>query len=348
MSRSLKFVVMAVLVTAVSGCTVHDTEAPDLTGPSEFATRIAMSLVPDHILQDGFSQTVLNIEATGGDGRPVRGLGLRIDITEGGVIYDLGTLSSKNLVTGDDGRARATYTAPPKEIDGTGHIITFIVTPIGTDYSGADVRSADLRLMPAGVVLPPNAAPIARFTATPDGPKIYETVSFDASTTTDVSPINGQEFTCGPNCTYTWDFGDGTTATGVFTTHQFRTAGTYQVRLTVADSQGAAAQTALAINVGAGTPPTAEFVFSPTSPAVGQTVFFNASGSLAATGRTLVSFSWDFGNGGSAQGRTTSQAYNLAGRYNVTLTVTDDIGQTATKSVSVTVGSPTTTAASMR
>ncbi len=348
MSRSLKFLVMAVLVTAVSGCTVHDTEAPDLTGPSEFATRIALSLVPDTIPQDGFSQSVLNIEVTGADGRPVRGLGLRIDISEGGVLYDIGTLSSKSLVTGDDGRARATYTAPPKEVNGRGHVVTLIVTPIATDYSGADVRSVDVRLTVAGVINPPNAAPIARFTADPANPKVFDTVSFDASTTTDVSPITGDEFMCGPSCVYTWDFGDSSTANGIFATHQFRSAGTYQVRLTATDALGLSSQTARPISVGAGTPPTAEFVFSPTTPAVGQTVFFNANGSQAATGRTLVSYSWDFGNGRSAEGTTTSRSYNLAGTYNVTLTVTDDIGQTATKTASVTVGSTTTTRASMR
>jgi PKD repeat protein len=336
MSRSLKFLVMAVLVTAVSGCTVHDTEAPDLTGPSEFATRIALTLVPDHILQDGFSQTVLNVEATGGDGRPVRGLGLRIDITENGLLYDLGTLSSKNVVTGDDGRARATYTAPPKEIDGAGHIVTFIVTPIGTDYSGADVRSADLRLLPAGVVLPPNAAPVARFTATPSTPTALATVSFDASSTTDVD-LGGNEIPC-PSCTFIWSFGDGGTATGVFATHQYRSAGTYQVRLTATDPQGLSSQAAQAITVGAGTPPTADFVFSPQSPAVSQTVFFNASGSKAATGRTITSYAWDFGNGRAAEGVTASRAFNTPGTFNVTLTVTDDAGQINSKTTAITVG----------
>src|SRR5687768_4781699 len=74
MSTLTKRLGLAVMVAAVSAsCTVKDTNAPALAGPSELAMRIALSLQPDSILQDGFSQTALNIEVTGADGRPVRG-----------------------------------------------------------------------------------------------------------------------------------------------------------------------------------------------------------------------------------------------------------------------------------
>jgi PKD repeat protein len=68
---------------------------------------------------------------------------------------------------------------------------------------------------------------------------VLDSVVFDASASTD----EGDR--CGPACAYDWEFGDGSTSTGVFASHQYRTPGTMQVRLTVTDVRGAAASIAL-------------------------------------------------------------------------------------------------------
>lgn len=332
MSTFTKCGLLALMVVTAAACTVKDTEAPPLSGPSELGLRLHLSLVPDSIFQDGFSQTALNIEATGADGRPVRGLAMRIDITEGGVLYDLGTLSAKNVVTGDDGRARAVYTAPPRELEGEGRIVTFLVTPIGDDYRAAAARQVDLRLIPPGVILPPNGAPVPDFTFAPLDVKVGDVVNFDASRTTD------EGVACGQRCTYSWDFGDRTTSSGIFTTHQFRDVSTFQVRLTVTDQRGVSATIAKTVTVGASQAPTASFEFSPTNPAAGQMIFFNASSSSAAPGRYIVSYDWDFGSGRTASGVTVNKGYDTAGTYNVTLTVTDDVGQTKSVTRTVAVG----------
>src|SRR5687768_10084139 len=116
MSTLTKRLGLAVLMAAVSvSCTVKVTDAPPLAGPSELAMRIALTLNPDSILQDGASQTALNVEVTCADGRPQRGLTLRIDMVKNGIYYDFGTLSAKTVVTGDDGRDRAIYTSPPRQ-----------------------------------------------------------------------------------------------------------------------------------------------------------------------------------------------------------------------------------------
>jgi PKD repeat protein len=315
------------LAAVASACTIQEMEAPALVGPSEFALRIALQASPDSILMDGGSQSVISIEATGVDGRPVRGLALRLETTDGAAIFDIGTLSAKTVVTGDDGRARVIYTAPRGTVGG---VVTILVTPIGTDFRGEQPRSIQLRLVPPGVILPPNAAPVPLFTFTPTAPTTFQTVTFDASQTQDEFNPDGTPRLCGAACTYQWDFGDGTTATGIFATHQFRTVGNFLVRLTATDARGESAQTAQTITVGAGAPPTGAFTFSPANPAINEPVLFNASGVTPAPGRRIVSYEWNFGNGRTGTGVTASTSYGAVGSYNVTLTVTDDAGNRTT------------------
>jgi hypothetical protein len=74
---------------------------------------------------------------------------------------------------------------------------------------------------------------------------------------------------------------------------------------------------------------------------VGATVTFDGSGSVDPDG-TIASFAWSFGDATSATGATTSHAFTAEGRYTVTLTVTDNLGATATDTATVAVGSTTT------
>lgn len=334
--RTTTRLLLLLAACGAAACTVKETSAPPLTGPSELSLRVGLQVVPDSILQDGASQAVLAIEATGGDGRPVRGLPLRVETWFNDVQQDFGTLSAKSVTTGDDGRARVIYTAPPRpsEPSDVGTVVSLRVIPIGNDFTGEIYRSVALRLVTPGVVLPPNNAPQPQFTYTPSSPLPLTNVVFDASTTTD------EGVACGPSCTYAWDFGDGTNGSGIFATHQFRSTGTYQVRLTATDSRGSSATLAQAVQVGAGVPPTASFTFSPSSNiATGQTIFFTAEASRPSAGRRIVSYDWNFGSGRTGTGVTTTKTYDTPGTYVVTLTVTDDAGGQGTTSQSVTVGS---------
>lgn len=338
---------IALLITALAttACTVQETPAPSTwTGPSELALRIAMQVVPDSILQDGASQAALSIEAGGPDGRPVRGLPLRVEVMYDGIVQDFGTLSSKSVVTGEDGRARVTYTAPPRPSQPVeqGNRIVLRVIPIGSDYQGEVSREVELRLVTPGLLLPPNSAPQPSFTFSPSTPLPLTDIIFDASGTTD------EGVTCGASCTYRWEFGDGTTATGIFGKHQYKTLGNYQVRLTATDARGASGTIAQSMSIGAGIPPTAAFTFSPTTVNVGQTVFFNAEGSKAAAGRRIVSYDWDFGSGATASGITASRSFSVAAPYVVTLVVTDDAGEKHTATNTVTVGAGTAFTAALK
>lgn len=71
------------------------------------------------------------------------------------------------------------------------------------------------------------------------------TARFDASGSSDAE---------GPLVSYDWDFGDGTSGTGVTAEHTYASAGTYQAVLTVVDQEGATASTQQDVQVAAAAP----------------------------------------------------------------------------------------------
>jgi hypothetical protein len=69
---------------------------------------------------------------------------------------------------------------------------------------------------------------------------------------------------------------------------------------------------------------------------VGESVQFDGSQSSDSDG-SIASYLWDFGDGTSGEGVTTSHTYGIAETYAVTLAVTDDDGATATDTAVVNV-----------
>jgi len=67
-------------------------------------------------------------------------------------------------------------------------------------------------------------------------------------------------------------------------------------------------------------------------PIVGETVTFNASASYDPDGY-IVSYEWDFGDDATGTGMIVTHAYDVAGDYIVTLNITDDDGETDTKTL---------------
>lgn len=320
------------IVVLAGACTLSDQDPPPLTGPSEFAESIVIAVSPDVLPQDGASQSFITVTARDANAQPIRNLTMRTETAVEGTLRDFGTLSARSVVTGSDGRATLVYTAPPSPAVSPDDflLVDIVVTPFGTDFSNSSRRTASIRLVPQGMVIPPgNLA--AAFTVTPTAPQENQTVLFDASTSK------------GSIATYSWDFGDGRSGAGQTTSHAYSTAGTYVARLTISDSFGRTASSVLSITVGTGAPPTATFVFSPGAPAPGDDVFFNGSGSKATgPGRRLENFRWDFGDGTVADsGELVSHRYPVAGEYSVTLVVTDDVGRrSAPFTVKVTVAIP--------
>lgn len=82
-------------------------------------------------------------------------------------------------------------------------------------------------------------------------------------------------------------------------------------------------------------PPVANFAFSPPSPVTGQVVSFDGSSSFDPDG-SVLEWSWNFGDGSFfGFGPFTSHTYSSIGSYTVTLTVRDNAGLSASKSVTL-------------
>ena len=85
-------------------------------------------------------------------------------------------------------------------------------------------------------------------------------------------------------------------------------------------------------------PPIAYFIYIPADPVVGEIVVFDASASYDPDG-TIVSYTWNFGDGAYGSGITTTHIYNASGTYTATLTVMDNsssgLTATATSTVKV-------------
>ncbi len=177
----------------------------------------------------------------------------------------------------------------------------------------------------------PNQPPIAAFSYSPANPMVGQWVQFDGSASFDPD---------GTITAYTWNFGDGSTASGVSRYHKFTAPGTYTVTLTVTDNGGLTNTTTQTVQVGVpNQAPTAAFSYSPAHPGVGQWVKFDGSASFDPDG-SITTYSWNFGDGSTGTGASVYHQFTAPGNYTVTLTVTDNNGLTNSTSQTVQITAP--------
>ena len=146
---------------------------------------------------------------------------------------------------------------------------------------------------------------------------------------------------------YEWDFGDGTTGTGVKPSHVYSSTGTYTITLTVTDDDGLTDSDTTTVKVSKPyEPPSPTPNKPPVADAgpdlkalVNRTVRFDGSGSSDPDG-SIMSWTWDFGDGTTATGVEVSHTYTEPGHYTVTLTVRDNRGKKRSDICTVTISVP--------
>ncbi len=129
-------------------------------------------------------------------------------------------------------------------------------------------------------------------------------------------PINFTSQSTGPNLTYAWDFGDGTTSTGPAPVHAYTTDGLYTVKLVVTDEYGCMDSASKPAYVRIITPIASFDMSDSVSTCPPLVVQFTNTSSVSNTIR------WDFGDGTFSQVANPSHFYSYPGIYNVVLTVT--------------------------
>jgi PKD repeat protein len=233
--KGMSFTLACLAAVIASGCTVHQTEAPDLTGPSEFALSVAMAASPDTLFSGGLQQSSISVVARDPSGAPKANQTFRLNTAVGGAYVTYGTLSLQTVVTGSDGRATAIYTMPaftPFDAGTPSRQVSVVATPIGTDYSGAVSHSVDLLVVPPPVPTAVTGSPTASLTASTAAAKVGQLVTFDGS---------GSQASSGRSIAlYYWNFGDGllNEEHGSDASHVFTTPGTYTVVLGIQDDLG--------------------------------------------------------------------------------------------------------------
>jgi len=167
-----------------------------------------------------------------------------------------------------------------------------------------------------------NLAPVADFAATVTGLSVAFT---DLSTDPDGSVIS-----------WYWRFGDGNVSFDRSPVHVYEAGDTYTVTLSVVDNRTASDSQTKSVTVAApgNTAPVAGF-----SAIVTDLTATFTDESTDSDG-SVVAWSWDFGDGSSSTAQSPAHTYGAAGDYNVTLTVTDDLGATDAETQTVTVAAP--------
>ncbi len=123
--------------------------------------------------------------------------------------------------------------------------------------------------------------------------------------------------------TFSWDFGDGATSNLESPLHQYTTSGTYTISLAVTSINGCPASITETITVTKDPNVAAGFIINDADQCADGNGYNFANSSTVASGYTITSYSWDFGDGTPfVNTENPSHTYASPGNYTVTLTTT--------------------------
>ncbi len=221
--------------------------------------------------------------------------------------------------------------------------IAHVYNTAGTYQATLQVRDSkgltDSKSLTITVSPKPNTPPQALFSISPNPAWTGDTVTLDASASTDTED--------GANIQVRWDFeGDGTFDTAYsYTktiTHVYLTAGVYSPKLEVMDSKAAVSTVThpITINLKQNTPPVAELTSNPANGTTATLFTLDASGSTDAEDGKALQFRFDWENDGTwdTTWSTTPSAthtWSTTGLKTVKVEVKDSGDATATKTVSI-------------
>ncbi|MEM8887121.1 MAG: PKD domain-containing protein, partial [Bacteroidota bacterium] len=137
-----------------------------------------------------------------------------------------------------------------------------------------------------------------------------------------------------PMTSWIWDFGDGSPLSFAQNpTHTYTVGGTYTVSLVVSDGINCRDTLTRNTYIQVYDPPVAAFNVTPSQDCIPMNVAFSDVSTNGTA--SIVSWAWDFGDGGNSSVPNPSYSYATAGTYTVTLTVTDANGCQSTTTSSV-------------
>src|SRR6058998_2835135 len=225
----------AVTITGTSGALVHTTP---------IATTVTAPPTPDYSL----SANPTSVSFLAGQ-----------SATSTISLHPTGGFTGTVALTASSAPAGVTTSCAPSSISGTQTSIctlsgtnagTYTVTITGTSGALAHTASVAVTITAAG--------PTARFTYSPTVPSVNETITFDASTSTDSDPSATLQARWDWESDGTWDTALSSTMTAQ---HAFAASGTYTVSLQIQDSHGFSDTDSKAVSVfatgggGVGAPP---------------------------------------------------------------------------------------------
>lgn len=282
-----------------------------LTAPDDASLLVSIS--PPEIILGG--QAVVTVIGFKANGAP---------LPDGTIVFftsDIGTIDPSAETLG--GTARAVFRSSDNR-SGTAHI---------------NVSSGNARVTPASNTVIITGPLLARLALTAKPPVLpvgggtsdILVIAFDEN----MNPLPGIPILLTTTA--------GTLKSGGRSLHTDSSGAVYDRLTTTADATVAARSGDITgsvdVEVKVNTPPTASFFYSPKSPKIAETVYFNASESSDKDGY-IVRYEWDFGDGKTAAGVKVSHRYATAQTFKVILVVYDNYGDKDSDVQEITVAAP--------